>query len=114
MPFINAKTNTALTAEKEAVLKTKLADAMSASFPGKTENWLMIQFESGCSMYFAGSDAPCMMVHMDIFGSQSDKAYDKMTAAVCDLISKECGIPADRIYVKYTEVEHWGWNGGNF
>ena len=114
MPFINAKTNTTLTSEKEAVLKAKLADAMSASFPGKTENWLMIQFESACSMYFAGSDAPCMMVHMDIFGSQTDKAYDKMTAAVCALISEECGIPADRIYVKYTEVQHWGWNGNNF
>ena len=114
MPFINAKTNTALTAEQEVLLKAKLADAMSASFPGKTENLLMIQFETGCHMFFAGSDAPCMMVHMDIFGAQSDKAYDKMTAAVCDLISKECGISADRIYVKYTEVDHWGWNGNNF
>ena len=114
MPFINAKTNTALTAEKEAVLKTRLAEAMSTSFPGKTENWLMIQFETGCDMFFAGSDAPCMMIHMDIFGSQSDKAYDKMTAAVCEIISAECGIPADRIYVKYAEVNRWGWNGNNF
>jgi len=114
MPFINAKTNLSLNTEIQSVLKTRLADAMSASFPGKTENWLMIQFESASSMYFAGTDAPCMMVHMDIFGSQSDAAYDKMTAAVCRIISEECGIPADRIYVKYSEVEHWGWNGVNF
>ena len=114
MPFINAKTNTAISRETQVLLKSRLADAMSASFPGKTENWLMIQFETGCDMFFAGSDAPCMRVHMDIFGAQSDAAYDKMTAAVCRLISDECGIPADRIYVKYTEVEHWGWNGGNF
>lgn len=114
MPFIHAKTNIDISAEKQKVLKSRLADAMSASFPGKTENWLMIQFDTACSMYFAGSDEPCLLVHMDIFGSQSDASYDKMTAAVCDLISGECGIPADRIYVKYSEVEHWGWNGGNF
>jgi len=114
MPFINVKTNIELSSDKEVLLKSRLADAMSASFPGKTENWLMIQFETGSRMFFAGSDAPCMMVHMDIFGSQSDAAYDKMTAAVCKLISTECAVPADRIYVKYSEVEHWGWNGGNF
>ena len=37
-----------------------------------------------------------------------------MTAAVCELIEKECGIPSDRVYIKYTEYDKWGWNGSNF
>ena len=54
------------------------------------------------------------MVDVSIFGPQTKKNYGKMTAAVTDLIAKACGIPADRIYVKYTEYDKWGWNGGNF
>ena len=38
--------------------------------------------------------------------------YD--VAAVCALIEAECGIPASRVYVKYTEYDKWGWNGSNF
>ena len=54
------------------------------------------------------------MVDVSIFGPQTKKNYGKMTAAVTDLIAEACGIPADRIYVKYTEYDKWGWNGGNF
>lgn len=114
MPFIEAKTNIAISKEKETVLKSKIAEVLAASFPGKTENWLMLHFESNCAMWFGGSDAPCILLDVAIFGSQSDRAYDKMTAGICALIESECGIPADRIYVKYSEVEHWGWNGSNF
>lgn len=114
MPFIEAKTNITVTKETETVLKSKIAEILSASFPGKTENWLMLNFISDCNMYFGGSDEPCIFLDVAIFGSQSDAAYDAMTAGMCELISKECGIPANRVYVKYEEVSHWGWNGMNF
>ena len=54
------------------------------------------------------------MIDVSIFGSQLKKNYDKMTAAVTELVAKECAIPAARIYVKYTEYDKWGWNGSNF
>ena len=114
MPFINAKTNIVISRETQVLLKSKLADAMSSSFPGKTENWLMLTFTGDCNMYFAGNDSPCMMVDIAIFGKQSDTSYDKMTSAVCDLMNKECALPADRVYVKYTEYDRWGWNNMNF
>lgn len=114
MPYIEAKTNITLTKEKTDVLKSKLAEVLAQSFPGKTENWLMLNFVYDCNMYFGGSDKPCIMIDISIFGGQTDKSYDKMTAAVCELIEKECGIPANRTYVKYSEYDHWGWNGGNF
>lgn len=114
MPYIDVRSNTALTKEKTSLLKSKIAEILASSFPGKTENWLMMSFTGDADMYFAGSDAPCMMVDIAIFGSQSDSSYDKMTAGVCALIEKECSIPADRVYVKYTEYSHWGWNNMNF
>lgn len=114
MPLITLQTNIIFAKEKEIALKSKLADILAESFPGKSENWLMINFEYGCSMYFGGSDSPCMVITVEIFGSQSDSSYDKMTEKACALLSSVCGIPADRIYIKYSEIEHWGWNGRNF
>jgi len=114
MPYIEFSTNKSLEAGKADVLKAKIAAAMEASFPGKTENWLMVKIGDGAAMYFAGSPEPCAMAEVSIFGSQSKAAYQKMTAALCALAEEECGIPASRVYVKYAECDKWGWNGSNF
>ena len=37
-----------------------------------------------------------------------------MTAAVCDILEEELGIPARAVYVTYHPVENWGWDGANF
>ena len=114
MPYIDVRTNITLPREKTECLKSRIARSLAESFPGKTENWLMLDFRGDEDMYFAGTPAPCAMVDICIFGPQTRKNYEKMTAAVTELIADECGIPADRIYVKYTEYDKWGWNGGNF
>ncbi|MCR4904716.1 MAG: hypothetical protein K6A33_01450 [Clostridiales bacterium] len=114
MPYIDISTNASLAPEKIEALKAKIAASLASSFPGKTENWLMVRVAGGETMFFAGSSAPCMMVDVSIFGAQSKANYQKMTAAVCRLAEDECGIPADRVYVKYTEYDQWGWNGSNF
>ena len=114
MRYIDIRTNVTLLPEKTEALKSSVAKALAASFPGKTENWLMIGLSGGETLYFAGSDAPCCMIDVSIFGAQSQKNYDKMTAAVTELVAKECAIPANRIYVKYAEYDKWGWNGSNF
>lgn len=113
MPYIETKLSTPLTKEKETVLKNALGKLIE-NFPGKTESWLMLNFADNCRMYFKGSDEPCAMVTISIFGKGSASAYDKMTADVCELMAKETGISPSRIYVKYEEVSHWGWNGTNF
>ncbi len=114
MPYIDIHANTDLSREKTAELKSEIARVLADSFPGKTENWLMVRVSAGETMFFAGSPAPCMMVDICLFGAQSKANYQKMTAAVCRLAGDECGIPADRVYVKYTEYDQWGWNGSNF
>lgn len=113
MPYIATKVTTPLTKETTDRLSAAYGKLI-ALFPGKTERWLMLDFTGDARMTFAGTDEPCAMIEVALFGKADDASYDKMTAAVCDLIEKECAIPGDRIYVKYEEVEHWGWNGGNF
>ncbi len=114
MPYIEIVTNLPLTKEKETAIKSGAARILADSFPGKTENWLMVSFEPETGMFFAGSDAPCLMASVALFGRQSDLSYDRMTAGLTRFLEEETGVPADRIYIRYEEFEHWGWNGSNF
>ena len=40
--------------------------------------------------------------------------YERLTAALSEIINEELGIDRSNIYIKYEEADHWGWNGGNF
>ena len=113
MPYIEVKTNTAITKEQEITVKSKIAEILVASFPAKTENWLMVDITEKSHMYHAGLDTPCAMIEVAIAGKGTAEAFEKMTDGLCALVEKELGIPADRVYVKYEEVTYWGWNGSN-
>ena len=113
MPFMQLKTNVAVTEQQETLLKTSFGSAITA-IPGKSEAWLMVGIEPQYTLYFQGSDAPAAMVEVSIFGSASDAAYADLTARICKIVAETLHIDASRIYVKYAEVEHWGWNGSNY
>ncbi len=113
MPLITTKTNVQISKEKEEVLKSKLGSAITAL--GKTESWLMLEFEDNCRLWFKGdNNEKLAMVEVALFGAASDTQYEKMTANVTEIISNELGISPQNVYVKYEEVSTWGWNGGNF
>lgn len=114
MPFINSKLSVKLSEEKKEAVKARLGHAIEA-IPGKTEDWLMVSFEDGCSLYFKGNqDAPTAFVEVKIFGSAPDSAYDRLTELITSIYEEELNIPGNRIYIKYEEVLHWGFNGANF
>lgn len=114
MPFINTKLSVGLSCEKEAKIKSALGEAI-ALLPGKSEKWLMLNFETDCRLWFAGTnDAPSAYIEVSIFGSADAGDYEALTGAITKIISAEAGVPADRIYVKYEESKSWGFNGSNF
>lgn len=114
MPFINSKVTVSMNEEKKESVKTRLGQAISI-IPGKSENWLMVGFEDNYDLYFQGNqNAETAFVEVKIFGSAAGGVYDRLTAEICKIFNEELGIEPNRIYVKYEEVENWGWNGGNF
>ncbi len=113
MPFINVKTNSTLVNETKDQIKAELGRAITA-IPGKSEGWLMINIDAPSAMYFKGDGADCAMFEVSIFGSASDAAYDDLTKRLCAVAEKYLGVPASRVYVKYSECDHWGWNNMNF
>lgn len=113
MPFINTRTNTIISPDKEAVLKEKFGRAISIL--GKGEGWLMLNFEGDCNLWFKGkNDMNIAMVEISLFGKATESAYDRMTAEITEILSSELKILPDCVYVKYEEVKYWGWNGNNF
>ena len=114
MPYIKLTTTAKVDAAKAQALKAGFGKAIEC-FPGKTEQWLMVAVEDDNRMWFRGDDsAATAMVDVDLLGSISKPASEKMTAALCDLLQKELGVSPDRVYVKYTGYADWGWNGSNF
>lgn len=114
MPYIRTTVSKELTEQNKESLKAKLGQAI-ALIPGKSESWLMLSFEDNTNMYFKGDGSQdYAFLQVSIFGSASDAAYDRLTAALCEIVNEELGIDLANIYVKYEEVDHWGWNGSNF
>ena len=113
MPFINVKTNASINQENELKIKAQLGEAIKLI--GKSESWLMINFEDKQRMYFRGDNSSNMaFVQVDLYGAASSSAYNSMTGAITESLNKELGIEPDKIYVKYSEIKNWGFNGGNF
>lgn len=114
MPFIGSKVTVKISSEKEETIKTRLGKAIEL-IPGKSERFLMVGFEDEYKLYFAGEKLEKgAFVEVKVFGKVSKEAYDKVTAEVCKIYEEELGIPQNKIYVKYEEIENWGWNGSNF
>ena len=82
--------------------------------PGKTEQWLMLNFTDRCRLWFHGDDtAPMAMLEVEIFGHASDADCSRLNARICEIFSAVLGIAPDHVYVNYTFSTAWGWNGGN-
>ena len=113
MPFINVKTNAKVSADLAEQIKSKLGSAITA-IPGKSEDWLMVGIESEYDLWFKGEDAPAAMVEVSIYGSASSNALVTLTSHITGILTDNIGIPSDRVYVKYTSTNQWGWNGSNF
>lgn len=113
MPFIDSKLTVKLSKEKEKSIKSKLGNAISIL--GKSEGFLMVGFDDEYSLYMGGKELEKgAYVSVSLFGEASSDAYDKMTAAICDIYAEELDIPGDKVYVTYHGVNDWGWNGRNF
>ena len=113
MPFINTKTSVEITPDKEALLKEKMGTAIRHI--GKSESWLMLNFDDKRRLYFKGDNKePMAMVEIALFGKASDSQYDALTEELTKEISSILSIKPSNIYIKYEEVEHWGYNGFNF
>ncbi len=114
MPMISTKTNVAISEEQELTLKSELGKAISI-LSGKSEQWLMLSLEDKCRLYFKGDNSkPIAYVEVKVFGKIDYSQSNKLTAKICEILDNVLSIDASNVYIKYEEVDMWGWNGSNF
>lgn len=113
MPFINVKTNAAVSQQNAEAIKSKLGLAITA-IPGKSEGWLMVGIQDEYKLYFRGTDEPAAMVEVSIYGKASSNAMGTLTSNITGILGDVLGISSDRVYISYTCTPDWGWNGSNF
>ena len=113
MPYIDLKTTAKITAESEETLRKEFGKIITL-IPGKTEAWLMLNFDDECRMAFAADFSPTAILEVKLFGAADERSYENLTRSLTDIINAELSIPKNRIYIKYEEITTWGYGGENF
>lgn len=111
MPYIKTSTNVSISDEKLEIIKTKIGK--SIEIMGKTENWLMLEFNDNSKMYFKGNnDNPIAFLDVKVLGQVNNS--NEMTRELTNIISSELNISPSNIYISYQGYSDWGYNGSNF
>ena len=114
MPCIQTTTSVSVSSAQKRELVRRFGKSIEV-FPGKTERWLMTTLVDNASVSMAGDDTtPAAFVEVSLLGKSDRAHFERMTAEICDILRDVLSLDPANVYVKYTEVTHWGWNGGNF
>ncbi|OAM87125.1 phenylpyruvate tautomerase MIF-related protein [Termitidicoccus mucosus] len=114
MPYLKIQTNLPLTKKAERnVLKN--ASALVAAELEKPEEFVMVAIQPDTPMLFSGSDDPVAFLELKSVGLPGRKTK-RLSQALCALIKDHLGVPEERVYVKFIDVNRgmWGWKGGTF
>jgi phenylpyruvate tautomerase PptA (4-oxalocrotonate tautomerase family) len=114
MPYINSKLTVKLSEEDEENLKSELGEIIGA-IPGKSEEWLMLSFDDNKTIYFRGKKMEkAAFIEVKIFGTTEREYKNKVTDLISSLYERELSIPKDSIYITFSEISDWGFNGEMF
>ena len=68
------------------------------------------------AMMMSGKDGDAAFVDIRSIGGLTEDVNRKLSQQVSKLLKDSLGIPSDRVYLNFTDVEagNWGWNGNTF
>ena len=114
MPLLKLETTVALSEDKRQALLASLSKTVAETI-GKPQQYVMVA-ASQAAMQMSGSPGDAAFVDVRSIGGLTEDVNRKLSQKVCQLLNDSLGIPKNRIYLNFTEVEasHWGWNGSMF
>lgn len=113
MPFIDVKLSKKITDAEKDKLKSELGKCVAIMH--KPESYLMVGVCDGYDLYFAGNKLNNgAFVSVSVFGKVAPSDAEKMSGAICTLLKNLFGTDGSDVYITYSGVSDWGWNGGNF
>jgi len=114
MPLLKLETTVALNEEKRNSLLSDLSRAMTET-TGKPEQYVMVT-AGQASILMSGKPGDAAFVDIRGIGGLTGSVNRQLTEKICRLLNQSLDVPANRIYLNFTDVEasNWGWNGNTF
>jgi phenylpyruvate tautomerase PptA (4-oxalocrotonate tautomerase family) len=115
MPLLRITTNQQMPTTEGRADLVRRASQHAAELLGKPERYCMVTLETGACLMFAGSDEPAALLELASLGLPRDRT-EVLSAALCDFVHEDLGVPPDRVYIHFQDVERpmWGTNRTTF
>jgi phenylpyruvate tautomerase PptA (4-oxalocrotonate tautomerase family) len=103
-----------LTEDKRQALLASLSKTVAETI-GKPQQYVMVT-ASQAAIQMSGSPGDAAFADVRSIGGLTGVVNRKLSQKVSQLLHDSLGIPANRIYLNFTDVQasHWGWNGNTF
>ena len=114
MPLLKLETTVVLSEDRRQALLASLSKTV-AEVIGKPQQYVMVT-ASHAAIQMSGSPGDAAFVDVRGIGGLTGEVNRKLSKRVCELLHESLGIPPNRIYLNFTDVQasHWGWNGNTF
>jgi phenylpyruvate tautomerase len=114
MPLLKLETTIVISEDKRKALLASLSK-MVAETIGKPEQYVMVS-TTQAAMLMSGKAGEAAFVDIRSIGGLTDGVIRKLSQQVCKLLHDFLGIPPDRVYLNFADVDagNWGWNGSTF
>lgn len=114
MPYLKVQSNQAIAPDTTTAF-LQHASRLVAEQLGKPEHYVMVEMQPPTPMLFAGNADPAVYMELKSIGLPTAKT-PAISAALCQLVTNQLAIPADRVYIEFANASGnlWGWNGATF
>jgi phenylpyruvate tautomerase PptA (4-oxalocrotonate tautomerase family) len=114
IPLLKLETTVVLTEDQRQALLASLSKIVAETI-GKPQQYVMVT-ASQAAIQMSGSPGDAAFVDVLSIGGLTGVVNRKLSQKVCQLLHDSLGIPPNRIYLNFTDVQasHWGWNGSTF
>ena len=114
MPLLKLETTVVLSEDNRKALLASLSKTVAETI-GKPEQYVMVTVGQA-AMLMSGNPGAAAFMDVRSIGGLTNEVNRKLSQKVCKLLNDSLGVPEDRVYLNFTEVEasNWGWNGSTF
>jgi len=114
MPLLKLETTVVLSEDKRQALLATLSKTIAETI-GKPEQYVMVAM-SQAAMQMSGNAGDAAFVDVRSIGGLSEDVNRRLSQKICKLLNETLGVPQNRIYINFTDVNasDWGWSGSTF
>ncbi len=110
MPLLNISTSKNIDNKKEFLIRSS---EFISKLLNKPEKYVMVKLNDSLPMYFSGTSEPSCFIEIKSIGSLNPS---EMSREISEFFSISIGIPSERIYIYFDDVNPsmWAWNDRTF